>query len=207
MIDCPECGRNIAHCARGLCRRCYVRLVSGPKHRVSNKEQLRAYEHAYRAAHPDYERTRHRSWYERNREKKLAKSRADYAANREAKLAKGREWYQANKERRRETAKAWEQDNYERMRFLHNRKNHARRAHIAVAAGHLTRSQWELIKLAYGNRCAYCDRMMQRLEQDHVVPISKGGSLGAENVVPACRSCNSAKNSKLPTSPVQLALA
>ena len=31
---------------------------------------------------------------------------------------------------------------------------------------------------------------------DHVVPVSKGGSTSADNIIPACQSCNSSKNNK-----------
>ena len=32
---------------------------------------------------------------------------------------------------------------------------------------------------------------------DHVVPLSRGGKHEIENLLPACRSCNSSKGAKL----------
>ena len=67
----------------------------------------------------------------------------------------------------------------------------------------LTAAQWEEIKAAYGHRCVYCGRKMQRLTQDHITPLSKGGSHTASNVVPACKSCNCRKNAGDVLCPVQ----
>ena len=45
-------------------------------------------------------------------------------------------------------------------------------------------------------RCQYCDGTAENL--DHVVPRSKGGPHAWENVVAACRRCNSRKGDRLP---------
>jgi 5-methylcytosine-specific restriction endonuclease McrA len=67
----------------------------------------------------------------------------------------------------------------------------------------LSVAQWREIKVAYGHRCVYCGRKMQHLTQDHITPLSKGGSHTAPNVVPACLSCNSKKRARAPLVPVQ----
>jgi len=48
-----------------------------------------------------------------------------------------------------------------------------------------------------GHRCQYCDRAAENI--DHVVPRSRGGAHVWENVVAACRSCNSRKEDRLPS--------
>lgn len=72
----------------------------------------------------------------------------------------------------------------------------SRRARKRGCADGLTDSQWVLLKGLYQFRCAYCHKR-KPLTQDHVIPLSKGGSHTIENVVPACRSCNSRKGAKL----------
>jgi 5-methylcytosine-specific restriction endonuclease McrA len=47
-------------------------------------------------------------------------------------------------------------------------------------------------------RCAYCGTQMLRLERDHLVPQSRGGSDAWRNVVFACARCNSAKGAQTP---------
>lgn len=61
----------------------------------------------------------------------------------------------------------------------------------------LTRRQWAEIKERFSHSCAYCGRTMERLEMDHVMPLSKGGTHTAQNVVPACRTCNAKKGNKI----------
>jgi len=61
----------------------------------------------------------------------------------------------------------------------------------------LTFEQWESIKKAFDYRCAYCGEKFDKLEKDHIIPISKGGQHIADNIVPACRFCNSKKRAKL----------
>lgn len=47
--------------------------------------------------------------------------------------------------------------------------------------------------------CYYCRaRMGDAYTMDHVVPVSRGGSNSPENLVLACRSCNSRKGTRLP---------
>ena len=59
----------------------------------------------------------------------------------------------------------------------------------------MTAEQWDAVKRTYGNRCAYCGAK-GKMTQDHVIPLSLGGTHTVDNVVPACRSCNSAKRDR-----------
>lgn len=45
--------------------------------------------------------------------------------------------------------------------------------------------------------CRYCASVGGRLECDHVVPVSRGGSNEDANLVTACRTCNQAKGAHL----------
>ena len=46
---------------------------------------------------------------------------------------------------------------------------------------------------AWGHKCAYCNENATSL--DHIVPRFKSGSSNRNNLVPACRRCNSNKAS------------
>jgi 5-methylcytosine-specific restriction endonuclease McrA len=46
-----------------------------------------------------------------------------------------------------------------------------------------------------GHRCQYCGASAENI--DHVVPRSKGGAHAWDNVVAACRPCNTAKRDRL----------
>jgi 5-methylcytosine-specific restriction endonuclease McrA len=66
-------------------------------------------------------------------------------------------------------------------------------------ARELRQSGWWKRRIA-GGRCHYCGREVgaRRLTLDHVVPLIRGGTSVRGNVVPACKDCNSAKQSLLP---------
>jgi 5-methylcytosine-specific restriction endonuclease McrA len=44
----------------------------------------------------------------------------------------------------------------------------------------------------HGHRCTYCGAA-GRLEPDHRVPLARGGTNYIENILPACRRCNTRK--------------
>lgn len=63
----------------------------------------------------------------------------------------------------------------------------------------LRRSRWWQNRLALGI-CHYCNNKFatEDLTMDHLVPISRGGKASRNNVVPACKECNSRKKYLLP---------
>jgi uncharacterized protein YihD (DUF1040 family) len=60
----------------------------------------------------------------------------------------------------------------------------------------LTNTQWVECKIYFNHECGYCGKKLKNLTQDHVVPVSKGGGYVKQNIIPACRSCNSSKQNK-----------
>jgi len=59
----------------------------------------------------------------------------------------------------------------------------------------LTDNEWVGIKRQFKGRCVYCGEV-KPLTMDHIIPLSKGGHHVKENIVPACKTCNSIKNNK-----------
>lgn len=82
-----------------------------------------------------------------------------------------------------------------------NKRRHvARRARERIIINTLTANEWAVILSAHDNRCRYCGRAFSSdlpPTQDHVMPISKGGHHTKDNVVPACKPCNSRKRDRL----------
>ena len=66
-------------------------------------------------------------------------------------------------------------------------------------ARQLRKSRWWQQKCSQG-RCFYCGRPVKfkQLTMDHVVPLTMGGRSTKDNLVPACKSCNSKKQSMMP---------
>ena len=84
----------------------------------------------------------------------------------------------------------------------HNAKRRAARNGAAVRD--FTAEQWRYLQEHFSHCCAYCGKKSSGgLTQDHITPLSKGGDHTLSNIVPSCRSCNSAKNTNPPIVPVQ----
>ena len=86
-----------------------------------------------------------------------------------------------------------------RLKALHperNRMYHATRSTAKTRAGGTTTSaQWLRICRAVKFRCLCCGKR-KKLECDHVIPISKGGSSFPHNLQPLCKRCNNDKHTK-----------
>jgi 5-methylcytosine-specific restriction endonuclease McrA len=56
----------------------------------------------------------------------------------------------------------------------------------------LSKAQWTALQAAWGG-CAYCGASSAPLQRDCVLALSRGGRYTLDNIVPACRSCNTSK--------------
>jgi 5-methylcytosine-specific restriction endonuclease McrA len=56
----------------------------------------------------------------------------------------------------------------------------------------LSDEQWVALQATWGG-CAYCGTTDTPLQRDCVLALSRGGRYTLDNVVPACRSCNTSK--------------
>lgn len=159
---------------------------------------------------------------EERRHRLRAAQRARYQADPQAWLKKLREWYRKNPgrkkaisdrytERNRDKLNAKSRDDRltpqkkEYMRVYaksHRAKNkaiylsysHNRRAKYIGAGGVHTAEEWAALLAEYNGCCAYCGDSMVRMTRDHRIPLIRGGSNHISNILPACGTCNSAKN-------------
>jgi len=148
-------------------------------------------------------KTNQQRWYERNngRERSRARGAKWRKDHPEASLQATRKYYANHAEERRQRAR----DYYYRVRAkrlrtdaekLRDRLSKEMRRQIASDTSNpLTAEEWHVICKVFAQRCAYCGRQ-EPLEQDHVVPVSRGGLHTQNNVVPACKSCNSSKGNR-----------
>jgi 5-methylcytosine-specific restriction endonuclease McrA len=68
-----------------------------------------------------------------------------------------------------------------------------RQRRMARVEHDLTPAQWAALKAAWMEACAYCGAEGVPLQRDCVLALSRGGRYTLDNVVPACRSCNTSK--------------
>lgn len=199
--------------------------------RELNKDAIAAKRKAWRASHIEEERAQRQRNYSRHREAKLAQNKAwreahreerrqylkaNHAAHAEERRAYGKNYYATH----RTQSRIQRQSHYEihaealRAKSLAFAKAHPEFARAyaksrrALKAGapinDFTHAQWVELQAAYDHRCVYCGRRAKgHLTQDHITPLSEGGSHTLSNIVPACRSCNSKKHTGPPLTPVQ----
>lgn len=146
----------------------------------------------YDRGHPEPTMARRKAWKERHPEKVRARGRIDaalaYQRHGEKIRARVRKYRAANAEAQR----AWWASPHGRMVRRLNQQRRAARA--AKAACTLTPEEWDALVAAFDGCCAYCGRPWEEI--DHIVPVSAGGGLTADNVLPACGACNVAKHAR-----------
>lgn len=64
---------------------------------------------------------------------------------------------------------------------------------VARALGTHTEREWFKYVRALERRCEYCGVQTPRFQQDHKVPVSRGGSDALANLAVACPGCNMEK--------------
>lgn len=108
--------------------------------------------------------------------------------------------YDANRASRIASATTWNKTNTEARSSITRQYKHARRTReLGQAPAFVSLRDWQRLVRRYGGRCAYCQQVAEdgELQQDHVVPLSRGGSHGIGNILPACGACNMSKSKKL----------
>lgn len=160
------------------------------------------------------------AWLEMNRERKRLRENQAYHANPEKKRRDAQVWGTRNAERKRTLAALWRLSHPERSRaaseewrlghlakvkemnrlwrMAHPQSiltyGHAARARRRACPGKHSPAQWRVTRASYHGLCVYC--LAPATQRDHVVPLIAGGTNDIDNIVPACKSCNSSKNAK-----------
>lgn len=94
-------------------------------------------------------------------------------------------------ERERATQRRYRENNIEAVRARERERTNARRA-LQPWSPELACLMAELVEQS----CTYCGAT-DNITIDHVVPLSRGGKHEAQNLAPACYSCNSSKCDRL----------
>jgi 5-methylcytosine-specific restriction endonuclease McrA len=183
---------------RSACKVC--ESAYGKVYYANNAEKRCANTRKWRLENPEKNKTRTQKWRTDNAEKVRATKRARYARNPDKAREDNRTYYAENLPEMRAQKRAYRAAHPEEYRAAGARHRALKKG---AAISDFTAAQWLAMKEHYGYRCVYCGRKMQRLTQDHITPLSKGGNHTASNIVPACARCNSRKHVGPPLKPVQ----
>ncbi len=109
-------------------------------------------------------------------------------------------------QRQLESNKRWRERNKDTASAA-NKRAQARSRGALVAD--LTAAEWTMLLDAHKHQCAYCQVKFtddNPPQQDHIIPVSRGGAHTLGNVAPACRKCNRHKGDKTLTEYQQMLL-
>lgn len=165
------------------CRRCHS--VYGSQWTKDHPENCKEADRRWYQGHRDVSYARAKQWKKNNPDKIREYQRRDR---------------QKYGEKRKLYIRGWRKSHPDRIRaYWHIRENRKRK----VSAG-FTDQDWKEALEYFHGVCAYCGNPPQLwdnpriLHQEHFVPVSKGGEYTKENILPACISCNLAKNNRDP---------
>lgn len=140
-------------------------------------------------SNPEKRRAYGREWMRRNPDKARAAMQRWRQAHPEEHRAEGRARYARHKDRLKAQIAAYHRAHPDVVRA----KREKHRALRKGAEGFFTASEWQELVALYEHACAYCGAIGP-LEQDHCVPLDRGGTNWIENILPACRVCNARKH-------------
>ena len=150
-----------------------------------------------RAEHLELYKARELRRREQNREYNAARQRAyQKGKGKEIVRAYRKQWVQTEKGKLSTQAKSSRWRKTEKGRIASRIWTSRRRARLLGATGSFTSQDWIAILKAQKNICGYCgQRFTERKPPtiDHVLPLARGGTNDATNIVAACKSCNSKK--------------
>lgn len=133
-----------------------------------------------------------KKYRENHKEQTYASIRRCYLAKKDEYILQTRKWQKEHSENTSMASKKYRTQNVTKV----NAWNQSRRARLLGAVGNFNKTEWSLMLSLYEGKCAYCHDDSKTMTQDHIIPLSKGGSHTWSNIVPACKSCNSSKGTK-----------
>jgi 5-methylcytosine-specific restriction endonuclease McrA len=137
------------------------------------------------------EKLRKKSYYKITKKRQIERAKAYNQKNLKRSAENARKRYAVNPQKRINNVK-WKSENKDKVSLHYAKKNAKRRSSINSTIEKITLSQWNNIKENQDNKCFYCKKE-KKLTQDHVIPLSRGGDHSANNIVAACRECNTSK--------------
>lgn len=177
------------------------------KYRDDKREYYKEYNKEYYKNNKEYHRNyveenkdHRKKYFEANKERIMNYQKEYYEENKAEMQAQRKEYYERNKKRILERNSKYRKSN----RHILNRAQQRRRAVKRKLQHTLTIEQWNDIKVHFNNSCSYCGMEEEKhvkvfkevLHQDHFIPLDDGGEYTHNNIIPACRSCNSSKNNQ-----------
>ena len=178
----------------------------GKKYRQENKAAIEEYQKQYRQKNKSDIAERGKRYYLVNKKYITGRNQRYHQEHKVSTAKYNKQWRQDNVEILAGKRKQWQQDNKEiiakKQKLYHSEhlvehriRDQKREAKKRSLPATLTIEQWERIKLHFNNRCCYCGEE-KPLAQEHFISLTSYGSYDINNIVSACKECNSSKYNK-----------
>jgi 5-methylcytosine-specific restriction endonuclease McrA len=139
-------------------------------------------------------------YYKKHKKEANARAAKYRISHKEEIHARWKKWKKGNPEMAKQIRKKWLLSHSENRRFKWRRYMNQKKSN----GGSHTKQQWEDLKEQAIHCCAICgmqepfvNQMYPNLTEDHIVPLSKGGSNDISNIQPLCFDCNRIKSNKI----------
>jgi hypothetical protein len=188
------------------------------KHKIywhKNKEYFSKKHKEWCQKNRDHLKEYRANWYQKNKERILENRKENYYQNRQKRIDYSIKWNKEHPQKKKQYSKIWKQNhleeyieynkqwgknNPEKVKAKNQRNHYKRKIFISSSLNTLTDQEWFEILNYFNYHCAYCNCKFSKDNpptRDHLIPVNKGGHNIKENIVPACKSCNSKKYNKL----------
>lgn len=204
---CPSCKKDLPLTAFGKNKRrsdgltVYCKECRNKRQRdkyaesEEERERKRQYRIQWYAEHKEEQKARVLNWYRKKwqdpsfREQERERCRR-YDQSERRKVLR-RKWIEGGGQRRYYKQRMLHDPKFRRTRRAYNLKY----AHQRRALSPFPQEQWDELLERTGYQCLCCGSQ-DRIECDHIVPVSKDGTNDIANLQPLCRSCNSSKGAR-----------
>lgn len=131
-----------------------------------------------------------KEYYDKNKEMISSRRKQQYKEGSTAKREWSFKYYKSNREkllRKRKEYLNTEEGWSKKVAF-----DQLRRSRGNELPSNFSAVDWKNCKEHFDNKCAYCTQEIP-LTREHFIPLVSGGEYTINNIIPACKSCNSSK--------------
>lgn len=180
---CSKCGKDLPYTTeffykkkdklRSSCKECFKKCVYVNRDTEAWTEKNRKYALTH---HKKY-RKEEREWISDYRKTEIGiKVKIEYNESHKVQTARNNHLYRLSARGKK-------------ILYAHGKKRYKL---SKILDNSFTEEQWRECKNSFQNKCAYCG-LEKPLAQEHFIPLIKGGEYALNNIVCACKSCNSSK--------------